>query len=65
MNEALKTYLQNSDTVELDPAPLDAHLRAMADEIIPAIVEEIREAEQVAAELRYSPVTTTRRAAEA
>jgi hypothetical protein len=61
MRDALKAYLDETETVELDPNLLQNHLKAMADEVIPAIVEDLKEAEQMAAELRYSPAVTRRR----
>jgi hypothetical protein len=61
MNQALKAYLEKSEKLELDVEAFEEHLRAMTDTVVPIIVEDIMEGERVAAELRYSPVTTSRR----
>ena len=58
MNDALKTYLAKADHIELDSTLVQEHMRVMTEEVIPAIVEDLREAEQVAAELRYVPANT-------
>lgn len=57
MKNALKTYLEQEESKDLDPELVQAHFRAMTEEVIPTIEEELREADQVAAELRRSPVT--------
>lgn len=62
MNKALKAYLAQSETLELDPAVLEEHVRAMNERVIPRIVEDIREGERMAAELRYSPAAAINRA---
>jgi hypothetical protein len=61
MNNALKTYLEKADPVQLDSTLMQEHIRVMTEEVIPAILEDLQEAEQVAAELRYAPATTHRR----
>ena len=61
MNDALKTYLAQEGGAELDQDLIRAHLRTMTEEVIPAIAEDLKAADQVAAELRYSPATTRRR----
>ena len=60
MNDALKTYLAQGESKNLDPDLIQEYFRAMTEEVIPAIEDELREADQAAAELRYSPVTTLR-----
>ena len=58
MSDALKTYLAKADPVKLDSTLVQEHIREMTEEVIPVILEDLREAEQVAAELRYAPATT-------
>lgn len=53
VSDALKTYL--ADPVELDSTLVQEHMRVMTEEVIPAIVEDQREAVQMAAELRRTP----------
>jgi hypothetical protein len=61
MNDALKAYLEQEGGTELDQDLIQAHLRAMTEEVVPAIVDDLVEADQVAAELRFSSATTRRR----
>jgi hypothetical protein len=61
MSDALKAYLAKGESEELDADVLKEHLRAMTEEVIPAIVDDLRKADEVAAELRFSPATTHRR----
>lgn len=61
MNKALKEYMLKNEAVEFDPTLLQEHIQVMTEHVIPAIVEDQRKAEQLAAELRYSPATAQRR----
>lgn len=61
MNEALKKYLQDRDRFEFDAASLEEHLRAMTEKVIPDIETQIREADRLAAELRYAPAADQRK----
>ena len=55
MSDALKTYLAKREPAELDPALVQEHIRAMTERVIPAIVEDLREAQSAALVLRYAP----------
>ena len=60
MNKALQTYLADRQ-VDFDPTAFVDHMRAMNEQVIPRIVEDIQEGERLAADLRYAPAATTRR----
>jgi hypothetical protein len=59
--DTLKAFLERSEPFEVDRAAFDEHMRVMKEKVIPDIVKDLRESERVAAELRYSPSTGSRR----
>lgn len=60
MSDALKDYLRARGATPLDPQLLAIHAAEMEDEVIPAIIEDIRAREELAAELRYSAPNSLR-----
>lgn len=60
MSDALKQYMLDRGATPLDPKLLEAHASAMMEDVIPAIVDDIRQREQLAAELRYSASASSR-----
>ncbi|QGN54080.1 hypothetical protein [Novosphingobium sp. Gsoil 351] len=60
MSDALKDYMRARGATPLDPKVLASHAAEMEGEVIPAIVEDIRAREELAAELRYSASSSLR-----
>ncbi|MES2056060.1 MAG: hypothetical protein V4564_08990 [Pseudomonadota bacterium] len=57
----LQTFLDSRGAKPLDPKPLQAYVSEMNETVIPKILKDVRSREQLAAELRYSRTTTSRR----
>lgn len=53
MNDALKDYMRAHGAKPLDAQLLASHAAEMEGEVIPAIIEDIKAREELAAELRY------------
>ena len=60
MDNQLKKYLAKCGAKPLDPSVLESYVATMTESVIPRIVDEIKQSEQLAAELRFSPSTTSR-----
>ena len=60
MNERLKDYLAKRGAKPLDSSVLEKYADTMIKSTIPQIVEDIKQNEQLAAELRLSPTSTSR-----
>ena len=60
MEDTLKNYLSERGAKKLDPELLKEHLIEMTEDVIPKIMEDAKERDQMAAELRYSPTISTR-----
>lgn len=60
MNERLKDYLANRGAKPLDDNILKNYVNTMNESTIPQIVEDIKQSEQLAAELRFSLTATSR-----
>lgn len=60
MSDALRDYLRARGARPFDPQLLAKHTAAMEDEVIPAIIEDIKAREELAAELRYSAPNSLR-----
>lgn len=45
-------FIDPADIVHLDPAPFEEHQRAMEEEVVPAIMKELREQAVAAARVR-------------
>ena len=60
MDDRLKKYLASHGAKPLDPSVLETYAATMAENVIPGIVDDIKQSEQLAAELRFSPATTSR-----
>ena len=60
MNKRLRDYLAKRGAKPLDNKVLDDYANSMAENTIPQIVEDIKQSEQLAAELRFSPPATSR-----
>ncbi|GEM_PF-6748172 len=56
MDDELTTFLASHGAVAVDPAWLQGLVEDMSSTVVPAIVAEIQERENLAAELRYAPV---------
>ena len=61
MNKRLNDYLDERDAKELDERIVEKYTAAMKNETIPQIVEDIKRNEELAAALRFSPGTASRR----
>jgi tRNA A-37 threonylcarbamoyl transferase component Bud32 len=57
MNEALKSYLNNSQAKEVTREVLKEYEKEMKDSIIPQIAEALKERHRLAAEARQWPGT--------
>lgn len=60
MTDSLKEYLAQRAPLDLDRSVLEDHVRRMTESVIPEIEKDIRESEQYAAVLRYSPTSKLR-----
>ena len=60
MNKRLKNYLAKCEATQLDASALDDYTNTMTESTIPQIVEDIKQSEQLAAALRFSPTVTSR-----
>ncbi len=56
MTDDLTTYLTVHGARPVDPDWLKRLIGEMTDTVVPAIIAEIQEREQLATELRYTPV---------
>lgn len=61
MNKRLNDYLDKRDAKPLDEHVVEKYTAAMKNETIPQIVKDIKRNEELAAELRFSPGTASRR----
>lgn len=59
MNERLKDYLAKRGAIPLDASVLEDYANTMAESTIPQIMEDIKQSEQLAVELRFSPTATS------
>ena len=59
MADELTTYLTSHGATQVDATWLKSMVDEMSATVVPAIVAEIQEREQLAAELRYTPVRQT------
>ena len=55
MTDELTTYLTSHGATPVDASWLKCLIDEMSDNVVPAILAEIQEREQLAAELRYTP----------
>ena len=55
MNERLKDYLAKRGATPLDASVLEDYATTMTKSTIPQIMEDIKQSEQLASELRFSP----------
>ena len=60
MKDPLKSFLDSRGARSVDPEPLAKYVASMNDEVIPAILRDVRHREQLAAELRYSRTASSR-----
>ena len=60
MNKRLKDYLTECDSEPLAPSILENYAKTMTESTIPQIVEDLKQSEQLAAELRFSPTAASR-----
>ena len=60
MDERLKKYLDERGATPLDASVLESYATTMTESVIPLIDEDIKQREQLAAELRFSPSATSR-----
>jgi hypothetical protein len=63
MTDELTTYLTSHGATPVDASWLKCLIDEMSDNVVPAILAEIQEREQLAAELRYTPVRRSMSAA--
>ena len=61
MNERLKDYLAKRGATPLDASVLEDYATTMTKSTIPQIMEDIKQSEQLAAELRFSPSPASQR----
>ena len=59
MNKKLKDYLVNRGATALDARVLKDFKQKMNEKTIPQIVENIKQSEQLVAEMRISPTSTS------
>ena len=60
MDKRLKKYLAERGATPLDAKVLESYVTEMTETVIPQIVQDIEQREQLAAELRFSPPATSR-----
>lgn len=60
MNERLKDYLAKRGAKPLDSSIMENYANTMTESTIPQIVEDHKQSEQLAAELRFSPTAASR-----
>ena len=61
MNENQKDYLLKRGAILLDNSEFEDYIKTMNEVTVPKIIEDIRQSEQLAAELRFMPTTRVRR----
>ena len=61
MNKRLKAYLSKRGAKPLDPSVIKNYEKTMSESTIPQIVKDIERSERIAAELRFTPITKTRK----
>ena len=60
MNEKLKDYLDSRGATPLDASVVDDFKKKMSEGTIPQIVKNIKQSEQLVAEMRFSPTATSK-----
>ena len=60
MKDSQKTFLDSRGAKPIDPKPLAKYVATMNDTVIPEILRDVRNREQLAAELRYSRTASSR-----
>ncbi len=60
MDDRLKKYLTKRGAKPLDPNVLKSYITTMTEKVIPQIVNDIKQSEQLVAELRFSSSATSR-----
>ena len=60
VNEKLKDYLDSRGATPLDTRVVDDFKKKMSEGTIPQIVKNIKQSEQLVAEIRFSPTATSR-----
>lgn len=61
MNENQKDYLLKRGAILLDNSEFEDYIKTMNEVTVPKIIEDIKQSEQLAAELRFMPTTRVRR----
>ena len=60
MNEKLRDYLDSRGATPLDASVVDDFKKKMCEGTIPQIVKNIKQSEQLVAEMRFSPTATSK-----
>ena len=60
VNEKLKDYLDSRGATPLDASVVDDFKKKMSEGTIPQIVKNIKQSEQLVAEMRFSPTATSK-----
>ena len=60
MDQRLKEYLEKRGATPLDPSVLENYATTMTKSVIPRIIEDMKQREQLAAERRFSPHAPSR-----
>ena len=60
MDDRLKEYLAKRGAAQLDASVLESYVTEMTEDVIPQIVDDIKQRELLVAELRVLPPATSR-----
>lgn len=61
MKERLKNYLSKRSTKPLDASVVESYTKTMKESTVPEIIDDIKQNEQLSAELRFLPTATAKR----